>query len=188
MHLSVITPVLNAAYVLLACIASSEGQDCEHLFIDGGSTDGSRELLLSEGKRLIDAPGSGIYEAQNIGIAAASGDWVYILGADDVLRTGAVSQLIQAISGTEYLYARVLMSYGYIRPHYSGRQQSWVYRRSLLLERGGFTGTGLAELPFNRSISHLPHTHTGVVLCDSAMGGVSSTDYRPTCSGRDLQL
>ena len=181
MRLTILTPVLNAAHLLPTCIASTRLPDCEHLFIDGGSTDGSRELIqrhTSNTTRLIDAPGSGIYEAQNIGINAAAEEWIYVMGADDRLRPDAVSKLLSAINGINISYARVLMSYGHIRPHYSSMQQSWVYRRSLLIERGGFTAPGLAEIQFNQNIADLPHIRTGVVFCDVAMGGVSSRGYR----------
>lgn len=180
--LTIITPVFNAANLLRGCIASSADQDCEHLFIDGGSTDGSRELLQRAGALLIDAPGTGIYQAQNIGINAAQGDWCYFIGADDRLRPGAVAALRSALAGGDYQYARVKMRYGLpLMPRYMPMQQSWVYRRSLLIERGGFTAPGLAELPFNRSITDLPHVRTDVAMCDVATGGVSSRQLGHGC-------
>lgn len=175
--LTIITPVLNAAHLLRGCIASSADQDCEHLFIDGGSTDGGRELLQRFGSLLIDAPGTGIYQAQNVGIEMAQGDWCYFIGADDRLRPGAVVALRQALCGGEYQYARIKMRYGLpLMPRYMPMQQSWVYRRSLLIERGGFTAPGLAELPFNRAIANLPHVRTDVAMCDVAGGGMSSRE------------
>lgn len=174
--LSLITPVLNAARLLPACLEAADQPDCEHILVDGGSTDGSRELIMERASpriRLIRADGAGIYAAQNIGIAAALGEWCYFLGADDHLVPGAVGKLIAAITGLDIAYARVRMSLGYIPPHFSPMQQSWIYRRSMLMRQGGFGTTGLAEIAFNRSISALPHLRTNIDFCLVSMGGVS---------------
>lgn len=57
----------------------------EYLVIDGGSTDGTLELLASYGDRIrwISEPDSGIYEAMNKGWKLAKGDFIGFLNADD---------------------------------------------------------------------------------------------------------
>jgi len=56
----------------------------EHLIVDGGSSDGTLDLVSSYPHlKLLRGPDGGIFDAMNKGIAASSGDWVYFLGADD---------------------------------------------------------------------------------------------------------
>ena len=60
----------------------------EYLIIDGVSTDGTIDIL-SKYKRTnrlkyVTEPDSGIYDAMNKGISAATGDWLMFLGSDDV--------------------------------------------------------------------------------------------------------
>ena len=62
--------------------------DVEYIVIDGGSTDGSRELIETHKKRLAfwcSESDGGIYNAMNKGIAKASGEYCLFLNAGDYL-------------------------------------------------------------------------------------------------------
>lgn len=89
--ISVVTAAYNAAKTLRQAMESVLLQDypaVEYIIIDGGSTDGTIDLLRTYSSRLaywISEPDAGIYDAFNKGIRAASGDYVYFLGADDCL-------------------------------------------------------------------------------------------------------
>jgi glycosyltransferase involved in cell wall biosynthesis len=88
-RVSIITPVLNGRDMLeshIRMVAAQTYANREHIIIDGGSTDGSADILKSESCRLaywISEPDHGIYDAMNKGIGAASGDWLFFCGADD---------------------------------------------------------------------------------------------------------
>ncbi len=57
----------------------------EHIVVDGGSTDGTLDVLAEfEGIRVISEPDRGLYDALNKGIAAARGDVIGFLNADDM--------------------------------------------------------------------------------------------------------
>lgn len=90
MKISIITVVFNGIGTLKTCLESVLGQsypDVEYLVIDGGSTDGTVELVRSYGSRIAvfrSEPDNGIYDAMNKGLALATGDVVGILNADDV--------------------------------------------------------------------------------------------------------
>lgn len=96
---SIVTPNLNRGSMLadaLASVAAQRDVSHEHIFVDGGSTDNSVALAEASGARVIDAPGSSIYEAINIGIATARAEYICLLNSDDWLRPGALSAAIAA--------------------------------------------------------------------------------------------
>jgi len=90
MLISVITVTLNCSATILRCLESVNRQDwpeIEHLIIDGGSTDGTTELIRNSSNRvatLISEPDRGIYDAINKGISLATGEIIGFLHADDV--------------------------------------------------------------------------------------------------------
>lgn len=91
MKLSIITINLNNADGLKKTIDSVVAQtfnDYEWIVIDGGSTDGSRELIELNSEHIsfwISEPDKGIYNAINKGIAHAQGDYIQILNSGDCL-------------------------------------------------------------------------------------------------------
>jgi glycosyltransferase involved in cell wall biosynthesis len=82
--IAVVLTVLDDREDLEGTLAALEGQrrtPDELLFVDGGSTDGTRELLAGwtgarEWARVIDAPGTNISEGRNLGIEAAGAGWI----------------------------------------------------------------------------------------------------------------
>lgn len=67
-------------------VLSQDYSDIEYIVIDGGSTDGSLEIIKSYGSAisvLISEVDSGIYDAMNKGIALATGDIIGFLNSDD---------------------------------------------------------------------------------------------------------
>lgn len=60
----------------------------EYIIIDGGSTDGSREIIESHASRLsfwVSEPDKGIYHAMNKGIEKAKGEYLLFLNSGDYL-------------------------------------------------------------------------------------------------------
>lgn len=85
---SVITVARNALSDLRITIASVLSQDysnIQFIVIDGGSTDGSYELLEDHHERLtyISEKDSGIYDAMNKGVGQVKGEWMIFLNAGD---------------------------------------------------------------------------------------------------------
>ena len=89
---SIITVTFNCAPVLAGCMDSVLRQtwkDFEYIVIDGGSTDGTLDIIRARADRLAhwrSEPDRGIYDAINKAIDVARGRWIYVLGADDRLR------------------------------------------------------------------------------------------------------
>ncbi len=89
MSVSVIVPVYNKERYLartLASIVAQSLQDFEVIIVDDGSTDGSADIAASHPDRrfrLMSQRNAGPGAARNAGIAAASGEFVAFLDADD---------------------------------------------------------------------------------------------------------
>jgi len=100
---SVIVPSFNSAPYLRAAISSALEQvprAHEVLVQDGGSTDGTLEVLRSFGDDVawVSAPDGGQSDALNKALARATGDIVIWLNADDVLLPGAIKAASDAFA------------------------------------------------------------------------------------------
>lgn len=90
MKVSLITATYNSERTLSDTLESVEVQTypyIEHIFIDGGSSDRTLQLInayKSEDKVLISESDRGIYDAMNKGIQRATGEIVGIINSDDV--------------------------------------------------------------------------------------------------------
>jgi glycosyltransferase involved in cell wall biosynthesis len=87
--ISIITVVYNTAATLEQTMLSVLNQSYpskEYIVIDGGSTDGSVEIIRKYESQLaywVSETDKGIYDAMNKGIARANGELIGILNADD---------------------------------------------------------------------------------------------------------
>ena len=85
---SVVIPVYNGAAFLAEAVASVRNQTVrpnEVIVVDDGSTDGTPDVVaaLGEGIRCFRRENRGPAAARNRGVAAATGDWIAFLDADD---------------------------------------------------------------------------------------------------------
>lgn len=102
---SVITPVLNSAETLemtLSSVAAQTYPNVEHIVVDGGSTDGTIEILrrFSSSVRLrwLSEPDTGMYAALNKGMTLASGEVMSYLNSDDLYLPWSVERAVSALS------------------------------------------------------------------------------------------
>lgn len=90
MKITIITVSLNAAAQIEPTILSVLHQtypDIEYLVFDGGSHDGTVEIIRHYEQRMAywqSEPDEGLYDALNKGVLKASGDWIGILNCGDV--------------------------------------------------------------------------------------------------------
>jgi glycosyltransferase involved in cell wall biosynthesis len=106
LSISIVTPSLNQASFIREALDSVSAQNypnCEHLVIDGLSTDGTVELLrnfqfdhASSGIKWMSERDSGQSEALNKGFQQATGDVIGWLNADDRYRKGCFERVAKA--------------------------------------------------------------------------------------------
>ncbi|MBQ6244026.1 MAG: glycosyltransferase family 2 protein [Bacteroidales bacterium] len=111
MKFSIIIPVYNAARTLpesLESIRRQHWRDFELIFVEDGSTDGSAELLEAFAAS-ADFPchivsqlrNGGVAAARNRGLAAACGDYLAFVDADDRIEPEALEEAAHAIDSAE---------------------------------------------------------------------------------------
>ena len=87
--ISVVTICYNAKNDLektILSVLSQTYQDIEYIIIDGGSTDGTVDIIHKYSERLfywISEPDKGIYDAMNKGMDRATGSWINFMNAGD---------------------------------------------------------------------------------------------------------
>ncbi|MBU3665395.1 MAG: glycosyltransferase [Chthoniobacterales bacterium] len=109
MKLSVVTPSLNQGRYLGECLASvrtatatAAPHEVEHIVIDGGSTDGSVDLLRAATDiRWISEKDSGQSDAINKGLTMATGDVLAYLCADDLYEPTAAKRVLDTFAGDD---------------------------------------------------------------------------------------
>jgi len=94
--ISLVTPVFNSAHYLEATLRSvlSQGYpNLEYIVIDGGSTDGSLNIIRKYETQLhswVSEPDRGMYDAINKGFARSSGELMGWISATDMLHAGSL--------------------------------------------------------------------------------------------------
>ncbi|AFK02517.1 glycosyl transferase family 2 [Emticicia oligotrophica DSM 17448] len=88
MKISIITVAFNSAATIKDTIDSVLAQDypsIEYIIVDGGSKDGTVEILKSYGDKIkwVSEKDNGIYDAMNKGVKMATGYAIGVMGSDD---------------------------------------------------------------------------------------------------------
>ncbi|MBN2386540.1 MAG: glycosyltransferase [Anaerolineales bacterium] len=99
---SIITPCFNRVDLIAEAVESVLQQDYpdfEHIIVDGGSTDGTLEVLSRYPHlRVISEPDEGIYDAINKGLRLARGEVIGWLNTDDLYPPGTFTAVAKAFN------------------------------------------------------------------------------------------
>jgi len=170
MKISIVTATYNSGATLrdtLESVLAQSYDDYEHIIVDGGSTDGTLEIIHEyepryRGRlRWISEPDRGIYDAMNKGITRASGQVVGLLNSDDFYASDDVlATIADNIGDVDAVYADVC----YVRPgdlvkvvrRYSSKSfRRWKMRLgfmpahpSFYCRRSVYTRFGMFDLDF----------------------------------------
>ncbi len=146
MRVSVITVSYNARATIVSAMTSvlaQKGVKVDYIVVDGGSTDGTADVIRAMAERhaasgssdisftWISEPDEGMYDALNKGIARAKGDIVGILNADDIFEDDNTLSAIAAAfpADAEALYADVRFARdGETTRYYSAKRwRPWMH-------------------------------------------------------------
>ena len=117
---TIITVVFNGEEYIESTIKSVINQtheNIEYLVIDGGSNDGTLEILKKYSAHIdywLSEPDNGIYDAMNKGIALSSGDIIGLLNAGDTYLPNALSLLVEQFVPSDNLsiyYGDIYLGY-----------------------------------------------------------------------------
>lgn len=120
---TIVTATFNDLDLLSATINSIRSQtykNFEWIIIDGGSTDGTVDLLKQNEDIIsfwISEPDKGVYDAWNKAIKQSNGEWISFLGSGDKYYSNAVHRYIEYIQGNknknfDFVSSRVDYQYG----------------------------------------------------------------------------
>ena len=114
MLISIITINYNNHLGLECTVESVQNQtytNFEHIIIDGGSADGSKEYLESQNDKInywISEPDNGIYNAMNKGIKVAKGEYLFFLNSgDDFVSNKALENIASYLTGEDIVYFNI---------------------------------------------------------------------------------
>ena len=101
--ISIITVVYNSVNFLegsIKSIALQDSKNFEHIIVDGGSTDGTLELIHRYENQIhqwISEPDKGLYDAMNKGIRMARGEYIWFINSGDKLYENQTISKIEVI-------------------------------------------------------------------------------------------
>jgi glycosyltransferase involved in cell wall biosynthesis len=114
--ISIITIVYNSKSYLEATIKSIIGQtykNIEYIIIDGGSTDGTLEIIKKYSKQIskwISERDSGIYDAMNKGLATATGEYVlFINSGDEIANPDVLFKIFSSEVNADCYYGNTIL-------------------------------------------------------------------------------
>lgn len=136
--ISIVTPTFNSTSTLRETIESVRSQDypeVEHIVRDGGSTDGTLDILREYPHLLwTSEKDEGHYHAMNKGIEQATGDVVAVLNADDRYRPGMLKVIGEAFASHpdwDGLFGDIIYIHGKDEEIY--RREEAIYDYQVLL-------------------------------------------------------
>lgn len=203
--ISVITAVRNGGELFRRTVESVVAQTyegLEYIVIDGGSTDGTLEVIRQNAARVdrwVSEPDRGIAEAFNKGVAVATGDYLLFLNADDrLVEPNAMTRLVAAFAADAWpdlVYGDCrVVSRATRRERYVAsitfdpvafRRGAMLPHPSLLMHRSYFERFGLYDTSFRiamdfeillRGAPSVRVLHIPTLVTEVSDGGVSTRD------------
>ena len=106
--ITVIVPVYNVEKYLSQCLENIIHQtytNLEVICVNDGSTDNSKNILVNYTKidkriRIIEKENGGLSSARNVGIKAATGDYIHFIDSDDYIPLNYYEEMIKSLANT----------------------------------------------------------------------------------------
>lgn len=117
--ISIVVATYNSQQTLSVCldsILSQTIQDWECIIVDGISKDNTLKIIKSYVNidsrfRFISEKDNGIFDALNKGVKLAKGEWIYVLGSDDILISDGLEQLLNNSESYDIVYGNTIDQY-----------------------------------------------------------------------------
>lgn len=208
MIISIVIATYNAEKTIRRCLESvvnthaCDGYELDIVVIDGGSTDGTVEIVGSFAHLLgywESAPDRGLAHAWNKGVSHANGDWIIFLGADDYLwRSDSLEKIAPLLADksnlTKIVYACVMgvddsgkqlgiWSSDWNRKKFYGEMnfshQGVFHHKTLFTQYGMFDESYLLALDYELMLRYLINNDAifipDVIVSAMQSGGMSNT-------------
>ena len=212
MKLSIITINYNNSAGLqktIESVISQSYKNFEWIVIDGGSKDGSRELIVQHQDVMAywcSEPDRGIYHAMNKGIAKAHGDYCLFLNSGDRLHDkNVIACVLPLLDGTDFVSGdewHVDANYSYYRTNENPDVVTDYHMLvGILWHQCTFIRTQLLnDHPYDESlqitadweemfyeflINKRSYKHINVIVSDFVVGGLSERDWDLLCEEKD---
>lgn len=159
-RVSIVTVCLNCVDCIEKTIDSVVGQDhpdVEYIIIDGGSTDGTIDIIRKYDDRIsfwISEPDEGIYDAMNKGVRLASGYLVGFINSGDTYAKGAIKSIAEEYEKyhPDVLYGNTTVSYEDHEEYvcYKDLDYEKYFFGNLIIHQSIFVRTDISKnLPFD---------------------------------------
>lgn len=201
MKLTIVTIALNNLIGLkktVNSVLSQSYKDFEYIIIDGGSTDGTVDYLLSLTFNGIkkSEPDEGIYNAMNKGINLSHGEYILFLNSCDTFVDSVVlSKVVPQLSGADIIYGDAIFWSGKKKRemHYPDKftlydfwkiytpcHQATFIKTILLKENGGYDERYKIVADYRKWIElkmeGRSYRHLDVVVCNYMLDGISTVN------------
>ena len=116
--ISIATPCWNSAKTIERTIKSilfQEFKDYEYIIIDGGSTDGTLDIIkkyepLFNGRmKWVSEPDRGLYDAFNKGVERSTGLFCWNVNSDDYISTNALAEIYSFVQGKNWVQLPIIV-------------------------------------------------------------------------------
>jgi glycosyltransferase involved in cell wall biosynthesis len=208
-RVSIITVVYNGARHLEQCILAIAEQtyaNIEYIVVDGGSTDGSVEIIRQNESRIdkwTSEKDAGLYDAMNKGVAMVTDPEAYVLfaNADDHLHSpDAVSRVIELSDGEDLVYGKMILTDGEIsgvagrEVGYRDLAQQTLCHPATFVRRKIFDRIGKFDTSYRIAADYdfivrafrsgISTRFVDVIVSTMRMGGVSDDRFMLSCRER----
>lgn len=147
-----VTVVYNRVTEIAATIESVVSQvysNLEYLVIDGGSTDGTVDVIRQYADRItfwMSEPDKGIYDAMNKGIERATGEWINFMNCGDSFVEGALDKMFTNSKYTsDVVYGEALVQYPSFQNHWRIMPMEEMWKRTPFCHQSCFVRTALMK-------------------------------------------
>jgi glycosyltransferase involved in cell wall biosynthesis len=112
--ISIVMVVYNAVQTIedtIISVISQLQEVAEFVVVDGCSTDGTQQIIekyISKIAKYKSEPDTGIYDAMNKSLSMCQGQYIYFIGADDILIDNTIINVLPYLTGNRVIYGNVI--------------------------------------------------------------------------------